>query len=143
MAAAAATITTDDEGEIGKMDKLLRPGALLLVLALLLAGCGLQPEIPEKTLYDQGRELVCLMGEMAASTPYTSLYTSDQEMAELLSGAGEWDFSAPQTVYRIRMPESALQEIAEAMDPDGQEALSDGLKAVMRARVISSLPTQL
>ena len=38
MAAAAATITTDDEGEIGKMDKLLRPGALLLVLALLLAG---------------------------------------------------------------------------------------------------------
>ena len=92
MAAAAATITTDDEGEIGKMDKLLRPGALLL------AGCGLQPEIPEKTLYDQGRELVSLMGEMAASTPYTSLYTGDQEMAELLSGAGEWDFSAPQTV---------------------------------------------
>lgn len=143
MAAAAATITTDDEGEIGKMDKLLRPGALLLVLALLLAGCGLQPEIPEKTLYDQGRELVSLMGEMAASTPYTSLYTGDQEMAELLSGAGEWDFSAPQTVYRIRMPESALQEIAEAMDPDGQEALSDGLKAVMSARVISTLPTQL
>ena len=33
MAAAAATITTNDEGEIGKMDKLLRPGALLLVLA--------------------------------------------------------------------------------------------------------------
>lgn len=141
--------------------KKMKTVALLLALALvLLAGCGqgnapapssgapessqaAPSQAPEKTLLEQGQELVALMGEMANNSQYASFYTDDQEMQELLAAAGEGDFSSPQAVYAIRFPDEALAGLLELAGLGSLDGFSDELRQNLRARVISAMPTQL
>ena len=85
--------------------------ALLLALALVaLAGCQQKrapdpssvlgdlpaapgnsqaPAAPEKSLMQQGQELVAEMAEMAGSSQYVHFYTDDQGMRDLLAAVQE------------------------------------------------------
>lgn len=136
--------------------------ALLLALALvLLAGCsggqrvesssaaGEQnfsqngepaQDAPVKSLREHGQELVSLMGEMAGSEEYVDLYTGSDEIGEILSAAGEGDFSAPTAVYRVLVPESALGQYG-LMGADSLDGFSPELQKSLKARTVSSLPT--
>lgn len=146
------------------MDRMKRCLALLLALALvLLAGCsGAErapsstaageedfsqngepaQDAPVKSLLEHGQELAALMGEMAKSEAYIDLYTANDEIGEILSAAGEGDFSAPAAVYSIRFPESALGRLLELSGLlDSLDGLSDELRESVRAKLVSSLPT--
>ncbi len=130
--------------------------ALLMALALVaLAGCrqktapdpssvlGEPPAAPEKSLQQHGQELVSLMAEMVRSSQYTNLYTGDQEVQQLLATAGEGDFSAPQAVYAIRLPETALDSLLALAGMGSISGFSPELRQVIQARVTSALPTQI
>lgn len=126
--------------------------ALALSMALILGGCAgqkapaepSQPEpSPVKSLYDQGQELVTLMGEMAGSSQYLRLYTENEEMLSLASEAGSGDLSEPKAVYRVRIPETALTGILELVGLTGLSDLPKDLRESVKARAFSSIPTQL
>lgn len=139
--------------------------ALLMALALVaLAGCRQKtapdpssvlgeppaapessqaPAAPEKSLQQHGQELVSLMAEMVRSSQYTNLYTGDQEVQQLLATAGEGDFSAPQAVYAIRLPETALDSLLALAGMGSISGFSPELRQVIQARVTSALPTQI
>ena len=139
--------------------------ALLMALALVaLAGCRQKtapdpssvlgeppaapessqaPAAPEKSLQQHGQELVSLMAEMVRSSQYTGLYTNDQEVQQLLATAGEGDFSAPQAVYAIRLPETALDSLLALAGMGSISGFSPELRQVIQARVTSALPTQI
>jgi len=122
----------------------MRAAALLLALAMaLLAGCGQKAQAPGKSLKEQGQELVSLMGEMAASGDYVSFYTDADEMRELLSAAGEGDFSSPKAVYSIRFPDSALGGLLSLVGMNSLDGLSGELRANVKARMMSALPSQV
>ena len=139
--------------------------ALLMALALVaLAGCRQKtapdpssvlgeppaapessqaPAAPEKSLQQHGQELVSLMAEMVRSSQYTGLYTNDQEVQQLLATAGEGDFSVPQAVYAIRLPETALDSLLALAGMGSISGFSPELRQVIQARVTSALPTQI
>lgn len=144
-----------------------RCAALLLALVFaLLAGCsgaqrpessaaagpegsaadGGQPaeSAPAKTLLEHGQELVALMGEMAASGAYIGLYTASTDIGDILSAAGEGDFSSPTAVCRVQFSESALGQLLEFTGlMDDLDGLSQPLREAVRARSVSALPTML
>lgn len=146
------------------MNRMKRCLALLLALSLvLLAGCsGVErapssstvgeqnfsqngepaQDAPVKSLREHGQELAALMGEMAGSEAYIDLYTEDPEIGEILSEAGEGDFSSPTAVYRIQVPESALSQYG-LVGLDSLYGLSPGLRESVKAKLASSLPSLL
>lgn len=147
------------------MKQMKRCLALLLAVALaLLAGCssgnrvesstaaGLenyavdgepgQEDSPARTLLEHGQELVSLMGQMAGNDAYIQLYTGSPQIGEILSAAGEGDFSSPAAVYRVLVPESALGQYG-LVELDSLDGLSQELRENVKARAVSSLPTLL
>ena len=139
--------------------------ALLLALALVaLAGCQQKrapdpssvlgdlpaapgnsqaPAAPEKSLMQQGQELVAEMAEMAGSSQYVHFYTDDQGMRDLLAAVQEGDFSSPQAVYAIRFPEEGINSLLELAGMDSLDSFPQELQRNIIARAVSSMPTQL
>lgn len=140
--------------------------ALLLALALVaLAGCQQKmapdpssvlgdlpaapgssqaPVAPEKSLYQQGQELVAEMVEMAGTPEYLSFYTGDQEVMEILTKAVEGkDYASPKVVYSIRVPESAMESILGMMDMQELEGLPESLRRRMYTQFFRGLPNQV
>lgn len=91
------------------------------------------------SLYEHGLEVVARMAEMAGSEAYVELYTSNSELAELLSSVGDGDFSEPLAVYRVR----AKEGVASILDLAETGALSDELRAVVESKLFSTLATQI
>lgn len=147
------------------MNRIKRGLALLLALALvLLAGCSKAEQLPSstavgpeesspaaddakntapaKSLREHGQELVALMGEMAGNGAYIGLYTENTEIGEVLSAAGEGDFSNPKAVYRIQVPESALGQYG-LIELESLDRLSPALRKNVKSKSVTALPTML
>lgn len=117
-----------------------------LTMVLLLAGCQRQAPAavaPAKSLRDRGAELVPRMAEMATSPYYASAYTEDPGITEALAQVAQGDFTAPQAVYCIRFPESALNQLMEQAGLTGLDGLSQELREGLKDRAFASLPTQI
>lgn len=111
--------------------------AAALVVTLLLHFAGSKPE---KSLYQQGIELIGLMEEMASNEPYIALYSAAPDLQEILSEAAQGDRSQPKAVYEISVPKGIIAAMAEV---SGIEGLSDQLKAHAAARTHGALPSQI
>lgn len=90
--------------------------AVLLAAALLVSIAGCTNGAKEKSLYEQGMELISLMAEMTRSESYRALYTASPEIQEILSSAGQGDYSSPAAVYQITLSEEQLLELTGAGD---------------------------
>ena len=89
--------------------------ALTMVMAVSLTACGSSQTKEEQvsSLYEQGLDMVSKMAEMTQSEEYISLYTDSPQVAEVVQEIGEGDFSEPEAVYSIAIPEESLAALLE------------------------------
>ena len=91
--------------------------ALSLTALFFLGACSSRgASSPASELYDQGLLLVSAMDEMAQSEAWVSLFTADPAIQEILSEAGQGDFSQPKAVYAIQFSDQALVSLTGEAD---------------------------
>ncbi len=121
------------------MKKLSKALAVCAVTAaaIILTGCKNAPE--EKGLYEQGKELISVMNEMARSETYLNAFAY-QEVSDKIAASVTSDYKDPEKVYEIRFGESFSLELLGMENFDGiSETLKDNLISVS----YSSFATQL
>lgn len=123
------------------MKKLIASLITLIMIAGICA-CGNSETVntSEKSLYDQGFEVVTLMAELTRTSEYVEVYTGSGEIQEIVKGIGEGDFSKPKAVYAITASEEELLSFSELGNLEGA---SEELKASLKSRVFGSLMTQI
>lgn len=123
-----------------KMKKLVST-ALALVMVASLSACGMKDEeVPRKTLYGHGQDVVSVMVEATRSEEYVQAYTGSQEINEIVKGIGEGDYTTPKAVYSITVSDETLLGMAELGNMNGA---SESLQDTMKGRVLGSLMTQI
>lgn len=108
--------------------------------AFLLLGAYSGTNSLSSTLYQQGLSTVSVMEEMAENEDWVNLFSSNQNLASILSAVGDGDYSHPKAVYQIRLSDGTISHLTRNAD---LEALSDTLQAYLRATVQSSIATQI
>lgn len=115
---------------------------LVFSITLLLGACGngIGRKGEQKSIYEQGLDVISLMEEMAKSENYSELYSNDPELKEIISAVGEGDYSQPKKVYRIKVPESMISVIAEMANID---SMSDSLREYVLSKAQATIATQI
>lgn len=125
------------------MKKLL---ILCAAAAMLLAACGTKKE---KSLYDQGLELVSLMGEMVQSDAYFEMFSAASQVKDAVAGAADaakaGRYQTPKAVYKISAEKDGLMGmLANAAGADlNLDSMSEELKAYVWSRSLTSLASIL
>lgn len=128
-----------------------RIGCLILALGMMLSvtacsGAGEsrgKEEKSEKSLYEQGLEVVELMGKMARSTDYLSLMGGSRaEVIELLRNAGRGSSSEPEAVYCVTMSSFAVRKLLEEEAGESVK-ISSTLREEMEKRAMSSIASRI
>ncbi len=112
------------------------PMQILTVYAITLQ----EPAVRERSLREQGLEIIALMAEMARSDRYMAAYTQDTALQELVASAASGEYTAPDRVYAITLPQGVLDALVSSM---GMEGLSPELLEYTQARCCAVIPTQL
>ena len=124
------------------MKKRIVAVVISIVLALGVSGCG-GGNSSNKTLYEQGLEVISLMEEMASSDTYLKIYSVSSEIQDIMRTAGEGDFSEPKAIYRVATPEETLLGLAEIAGSEAPEGLSDTLKDYVQSRMNGAIINQI
>ena len=103
-----------------------------LAALLLLGSCSKTAASPTSELYHQGLALVSEMNEAVQSEAWVSLFTGDPAVKEILSKAGQGDFSQPRAVYEIQFSDQAITSLT------GQADLT-GFSESMQSRIYASI----
>lgn len=125
-----------------------RWGAVLLS-ACLLGGCaqagdqqGPAASEEKRSLYDRGLTVIKKMDMMAESDSYMKMMGGSPEVLEAVSEMGGEDYSRPEKVWKVTMPEGAMDSLFDAcgisMDSVPQELQPD-----LERRVVEAVPTVL
>lgn len=124
------------------MKKRLFTIGLSLALASGLCACNtnVSNAEPEKSLYDQGLEIISLMNEMAENDSYINAYTGNGEISAIIQEIGADDYSAPEAVYVLTFPSESLSALTElAALENASEELHNSLKAKMPSVLMTQL----
>ena len=124
------------------MKKRIVAVVISIVLALGVSGCG-GGNSSNKTLYEQGLEVISLMEEMASSDTYLKIYSVSSEIQDIMRTAGEGDFSEPKAIYRVATSEETLLGLAEIAGSEAPEGLSDTLKGYVQSRMNGAIINQV
>lgn len=108
--------------------------------AFLLLGAYNGTSDLSSALYQEGLSTVSVMEEMAEDEDWVSLFSSNQNLASILSAVGAGDYSRPKAVYQIRLSDETVSHLTRNAD---LEAFSDTLQAYLRATVQSSIAAQI
>ena len=76
---------------------------LFLILILSLSGCG-----EKRRLVDHGMDVVKLIEEAINSEEYVMIYSASEQIARVIDGVAEGDFSEPEAVYSITIDEDLM-----------------------------------
>lgn len=121
------------------MRKKLFTIGLSLALAVSLCACNANTE-PEKSLYEQGLEIISLMNEMTENESYVSAYTGNGEISAIVQEIGADDYSEPEAVYALTFPEDSLNNLAELAALQGASAeLHNSLKSKMPSVIMTQI----
>ena len=123
--------------------KLLKQAVKLILPTLgafLLLGAYSGTNSLSSALYQEGLSTVSVMEEMAENEDWVNLFSSNQNLASILSAVGDGDYSRPKTVYQIRLSDETVSHLTRNAD---LEAFSDILQAYLRATVQSSIAAQI
>lgn len=120
---------------------------LLLSLAssFLLFGCSAekkQDTIDTVTLYQKGLEIVEKMDLTAECKEYISLVSSSPEFDDLINKIAEKDYTKPDVVYQITIPEDAIKEVLSLVSEKDLQ-ISEKIWPIIYRRFVSSVPTVL
>lgn len=114
---------------------------LVLSMLLVLAACGIASEEKEsRSLYSHGLDIVDLLAEMTRSERVIGIYTGNSEIKDIILALGANDYSEPDAVYAISVPEESLTSMSEVGNLEGA---SDDLKTYLMQRVLVSLISQI
>ena len=117
--------------------KILVP-AISLSALLFLGACNSKiTSSPASELYSQGLALVSEMNEAVQNEAWVSLFTGDPAVREILSNAGQGDFSQPKAVYEIQFSDQAVTSLT------GQTDLSGFSESRIHAAIQSAAPSQI
>ena len=115
--------------------------ALVLVIILGLAACGVVKEVKEtKSLYAHGLDVVSMLSEMTRSESFIGIYTANSEIKDIILALGEHPYDTPAAVYAITIPEDVLMGMAELSNLGDA---SEELKSYLTQRVMASLMSQI
>lgn len=130
--------------------------AVITILAVMLCACAgtkkaangetNSTETEEKSLYEQGLDVVALMTEMVQSEDYVSMMTSSAEMQELALEVGDGDYTTPAKVYKIAIPEDYLNSLLTGVLEEEQDILSgmsDSLYDYLNQKMTMSMANQI
>lgn len=122
---------------------------LLLVLAMTLGlvACGSEAkeedkrdEKSQKTLYEHGEDIIDLMVEATRNETYMEIYTTSEEMMEILIEIGEGDFEEPDKVLAMT---GDADVFADLLGLNGIEGLSRNLEKNLNNRMFGAMVNQL
>ena len=120
--------------------KILVP-AISLSARLFLGACNSKTtSAPASELYSQGLALVSEMNEAVQSEAWVSLFTGDTAVREILSNAGQGDFSQPKAVYEIQFSDQAFTSLIGQTDLSG---FSESLQKRIHAAIQSATANQI
>lgn len=105
---------------------------------LLSSGCNNLKN--EKSLYDQGVQVVSLMKEMTENEDYLNAVTGSAVLKGQLSDAGAEDPGKPKAVYQISIGEDKLTQYFQL---DQVEKASEAMKAYLRAKSYCTIAPQI
>lgn len=107
---------------------------LFLILILSLSGCG-----EKRRLVDHGMDVVKLIEEAINSEEYVMIYSASEQIARVIDGVAEGDFSEPEAVYSITIDEDDLLEMAD-VDLDD---VSESLQKIMKSKMAGALSNMI
>ena len=114
---------------------------LIMSLVMVLCACAeSKSEVSEKTLYEQGMDVVAIMAEAARMEDYTRAYTGSSDLMEIVNRVGAGDYSSPKAVYSVAVSEESILGMLGMENLDG---FSNALKETMLSRAIGALTTQI
>ncbi len=112
-------------------------GCLLCVIMLTMGSVCLAKT---QSLYAHGMDVIHLMAEMVGSEGYVNLFTANTEIREIVDQLAEGDYTEPEAVYVLTVPEESLTSMAELST---LENASDALKQYLKQRMTASLVSQI
>ncbi len=98
---------------------------------------------PEKSLYEHGLDIIAMMDEMIRSEFYLDTMSSSREIAEKAAELAHGNYTNPETVYELSVPDFAVLLALLDEEMTGLESLSPQLQAQLNTRSASSFITQL
>ncbi len=98
-----------------------------------------KPSTRKQSIYEHGLDIVELLEEIVHNEEYITMFSGSGEIAEIINGIAEGDYSEPEVVYQITLNEQALLEAEEMMPND----ISEALKQSLQNRLLASLPTNM
>ena len=114
---------------------------LIMSLVMVLCACAeSKSEVSEKTLYEQGMDVVAIMAEAARTEDYTRAYTGSSDLMEIVNRVGAGDYSSPKAVYSVAVSE---ESILGMLSIENLDSFSDALKETLLSRAVGSLTTQI
>ena len=120
--------------------KILVP-AISLSALLFLGACNSKiTSSPASELYSQGLALVSEMNEAVQNEAWVSLFTGDPAVKEILSKAGQGDFSQPRAVYEIQFSDQAITSLTGQADLTG---FSESLQSRIYASIQGAAANQI
>lgn len=115
---------------------------LIVLLALYASGCGgaRYAKGTNKSLYEQGLDIVELLVEMVNNETYLHVFTADTELLNTLSAVSKGDFSSVQQVYAI----TAGADFYDGLNELGiMDEMSESLLKSVKSRAMASQMAQV
>ncbi len=122
-----------------------------VMLFILLCGCSTKSENTDTVLstkgentdivlYTKGLELIHRMDMMAENENYINLMSASAELKEIINGIGNNNYSEPNAVYKITLPEGATASVFE----DGEiTEMPEEIKTEIEKRLLTVIPSQV
>ena len=121
-------------------DHFMKKGAALATSVLMvfsLYACGKEmKEAEEKSLYDQGLDVIGIMGEMTQSDEYVSIVTGNGELQAMIRDIGAGNHDTPQKVYSISVSKDSLSALIGLGSLD---EISQEFRGFLDQRMVGSL----
>lgn len=102
------------------------------------------PASSGKSLAEHGMDLIALIQDMVSDNVYATIYMgSSQAVTDEIAKLGEGDYSAPQAVYKVTVPNLAAFLDATIAANGSANTLSEPLKEYMRSRMILTVASMV
>ncbi len=124
------------------MNKLKITAAATALVMMCSCSSGETEKKGEKSLYQQGIDVISMMDEMASSDDYSLLIAGSSEITEMADQIAEGDYSQPKAVYEIENAGTAVLSLL-ASSSSAFNNMSDPLKEYAQKRMYGAIATHI
>ena len=110
---------------------------MVFVMILSFGACHKKEEKVQKTLYEQGLDVISLMVELIHFDDYTEQYS--EYYIEKIQKLGNEDFSTPKKVYEVTITKETLLALAELEFENSSEQLKGAIANRILGEFITSI----